>query len=136
MSYATISHVEARNTARPAFTATSRPNISQVAQYIQETAAEVDAALTDGGYSAPVDMALVPSTVQMRLQYINSVGAAYHAEASAQTSVKREEFQQMWQSALKMLRSGELPGMPKDSAQSLPRTNPVATPFFQRDMEL
>ena len=138
MAYASITHVQNHIPART-FTSTSKPTATGVAQFLDEAAGCMDSALTAAGYSVPVPMGTtsVASSVQAELQKINAVGACYMVEAAAPVSSgRREEFQQMWESALKMLEKGELPGLAKDSGSSSPRTNAVATPFFTRDMIL
>lgn len=142
MSYATLAHVQAQNSGRPTFTSSTKPSASQVILFLHEAAGMMDAALVRNGYGVPV-FALgsipvdVPTVSQMYLQTANAVGAAYMVEASAQTSDRRERFEQMWQSMLKALETKEVPGLGKDAAQSMPRYAPHgASPYFSRDMEL
>lgn len=139
MAYATIFHVQARNPNRT-FSATSKPNVpTQVTLYIDEAAGMMDLALSKGGYSPPIEMGgSTPSTVQQLLEKINADGAAYMVEAAAQSSVRRDEFQQMWEAGLKMLEAGELPSISGGAGQGIPRsaTSGTATPIFTIDMEL
>lgn len=139
MGYCTVIHVEARNAARGAFSGSSIPNASQVAGYCMDSAAIMDDAMSQGGYIVPIAASSIASTVQQWLQYTNSVGAALLVEESAQVSTKADDFQKAWNSALKMLKAGELPGLPFDALGhgGNPRSSfSVATPFFARDMDL
>lgn len=135
MAYADIEDVQARNPVRRPYTASSAPNIDQVNKFIDEAAGEIDQALTKAGYAAPISTT-APSSVLLTLRKANAVGGAYYAEWAAPNSDRREELEDMWQTALKMLASSEL-AMPKDYQQSRARSAPVASPpFFTRDMVL
>lgn len=139
MAYCTVAHVEVRNAARGVFSATSKPNASQVVGYVNDAAALMDEAMFDGGYSVPIVACSVPSTTQQWLQYTNSVGAAVMVEESAQVSTKQDEFVKAWNAALKMLKAGGLPGVTPTGAGpgAIPRSSfSIATPYFSRDMNL
>lgn len=137
MAYASIPHVVAVNAARGGFTATSIPNSTQVVMFIDEAAGMMDSMMTRNKYSVPIDLTSAPSSVCAELQRMNAVGAAYMVECSAQVTSKKDEFQSMWESALKMLEEDELPGIEKTSSTALPRFDDgYPTPMFFRDMDL
>lgn len=137
MAYATVYHVEAINSARGAFTANTHPSATQCVMFIDQCAGKMDSAMLKGGYAVPIDLSVAASSAQAELQNINAVGAAYMVEASAQVGPKRDEFQSMWISAIKMLEEGNLPGLAQDSDTSLPRFDAsYPTAMFHRDMDL
>lgn len=134
MAYATTSHVTARNPERT-FSVTSKPSTTQVGGFLDEAAAIIDSILIDAGYSLPVSPPASggASSAWVTLQNANAVGAWYMTEWAAQTSDKRSESEDMWQSAQKMLRTMQL-DIPKDAGESLPRgPTTTATPFFTID---
>lgn len=137
MAYATVFHVEAINSARGEFTANTHPSATQCVMFLDQCSGKMDSAMLKGGYAVPVDLTVAASSVKAELENINAVGAAYMVEASAQVGPKRDEFQNMWQSALKMLEEGNLPGLAQDSNTSLPRFDAgYPTAMFHRDMDL
>lgn len=134
MAYCDITKVEARNPIRAAFSATSKPSASQVHVFIEECAGIIDTVLAEANYATPIPTA-APSSVLLTLEYANSVGGAYMAEWAAPVSDRRKEYEDMWESALKMLGSVEFAGLERDSSTSLPRQGPIASPpFFTRTM--
>jgi hypothetical protein len=138
MAYATVFHVEAKNAARGVYTANTVPNATQVIQFIEEAAGKIDACLHEAGYSTPISASGTPSSVLLQLQHINAVGAAFMVETSARTSMKekRDEFEEMWKGACKMIKSGDLPGLDKSAAESHPRGSGNATAMFTATMVL
>lgn len=135
MAYASITHVQNLNAARGIFDGNSKPNATQVYEFIDQAAGMIDGALTQAGYSVPIVAA--PTAAALILENANAIGGAYFAECSSQTTTKREQFQQMWEAALKMLANTELPGVSKDESQARIRQGPIASPpFFTRDMSL
>lgn len=138
MAYASIIHVVAHHPARPTYTATSVPNASYVAMMIDEAAAVLDFALTKGGWDSPL-LSSAPSSVKAFFQMANSYGAISMIEPGAQASHNRSTFYEMWQSAVKMIEIGQLPGMDKNPDESLPRYGRDSCgsgPFFHRGMIL
>lgn len=136
MAYCDITHVEARNVGRAPYSASTRPTASQVSIFIAQAAAEMDTALTEGGYSVPIATD-VASMVTLRLQQINALGANYFIEQSAQVSHHLEDWEQQWEKALAMMRCGEFAPLLQDSDTSLPRYAPACgSPMFSIDMEL
>lgn len=136
MAYCGIEAVEARNPVRGQYTRSTKPNASQVVRFINEIAGEIDMALINAGYAVPVATVGLASSVAVFLESANAAGAAYKVEWAAPTSDRRGEYEDMYQSALKMIGRGELPGLGKDAAASNPRGAPIATSLFQRDMDL
>lgn len=120
MAYATPTQVFALDTGRT-YTPTSKPNASQVSQYITQTAAELDGILRTRGYTVPV-----PTTATSAydlLSGFNAYGAISLVEQSAPTKGgKAEGWQKMWEDAKKMLSCGDLElDAPRDSSISSPR---------------
>jgi hypothetical protein len=136
MAYASITHVQAHNAGRGAYTSSTKPTASQVVQFIDEAAGEIDIALAAGGYNVPLPSS-VPSSVAAYLQKTNAYGALCFIESSAQVSHNRDDYCSMFKQALKMFERGRLPGLEKDSDVGLPRGDATATPpYFTRDMQL
>lgn len=121
MAYASPIHVAAYNAARATYNQQTKPTVDQVGIFLDECAAEIDVVLRTQGYALPV-----PTTATSALKFlegVNAVGAAWKVEVSAPTSDNPELYEQMYRSAMKMLTKGvEFTDIPKDSAQSLPRS--------------
>lgn len=135
MAYCDITHVQAHNAGRGVYSAQSKPTASQVMMFIDEASSEIDMALVEGGYSAPVIASA--STARIYLQKVNALGALCSVESSAQVSHNDADFCSTYRSALKMIAKGSLiPGLAKDGQTALPRQSvSVATPpFFTRKM--
>lgn len=134
MPYATLSHVQARTPLR-VFSATSVPSASQVAMFLDDTAAELDAMLQAAGYQLPVP---VTATVALRLlQNVNTVGAWALVEEAAPVGKDAERARKEWARLQAQLdphgkgASLELPGVPRqaDSAYAAGgRTTSGASP--------
>lgn len=124
MAYATVYQVLARNAARATYTATSVPNTTQVVEFLEEAAGQLDAWLYDGGYAAPFASAIavgqVSTSAQMLLQRWNALGAALAVEESAQQSDRLPAFQKMWDEVKKACVSQDLP-LPILSGKAFPR---------------
>lgn len=137
MAYATLSHVVAHHPARwpsGAITGSSVPNASQVALLLDEAAAELDFSLARAGYESPL-LSSVPSSVRAFFQKANAQGALCMLESGAQQEHNRNDFCAMFREAKKMIESGQIPGLDKDDAESLPRYDISGTPpYFTRDM--
>jgi hypothetical protein len=139
MAYASITHVVAHHPARPTYTATSVPNVTHVAIMIDEAAAALDFALVKGGWDAPL-LSSAPSSVKAYFQMANAYGAISMIEPGAQASHNRSTFYDLYKSALKMVETGQLPGMDRNDAESLPRhaLDPAVPsgPLFSYDMNV
>lgn len=134
MAYATLIHVEAKNPQRGVFTPNTKPNASQVAGFIDEAAGIIDTILTYANYDTPVDLTTAATSAKLVLRNANAVGAAYMAEWAAPVSDRRKEYEDMWESAQRMLRTMTL-DLPRNASESLPRMpDSATTPFFSRDM--
>lgn len=137
MAYCNITHVEARNVGRGPYSTTTKPTASQVSLYICDAAADIDFALSQGGYNAPIGTVGTPTATWNALRSINSLGASFYIENAAQTSDRRDGMAKAWEAALEMLRSTRLPGMEKESDLSLPRYKPsCGSPLLSIDMSL
>lgn len=135
MAYATITHLLYHNPARPTYTATSVPNASAAVMYLDEAAAELDFALTRGGYDSPL-LSSAASSVKAYFQKANAYGALWMIESGAQVGHNRDEYQSFFVNALKLISNSELPGLDRNAEQSIPRFDGSATPpFFTRDTQ-
>jgi hypothetical protein len=133
--YATPTQVYALNTGRN-FTATSKPNIAQVQQFIDQTAGVIDGILAEKAYTLP--LATSATAARVSIEFYNALGAACLVERSAPTSdERRQEACEMWRNAQDMLRSGavEFPDLERSTSTDMPRSSFPATPMFTRDME-
>ena len=134
MAYATVADVQQQNVTRT-LSGSSRPNIDQVLDWLEQTGAVIDGLLREAGYSLPI-----PATATQTLKLLegyNALGAAAMVEWGAPTSDRRKEAQELWDGAQKMLRDELLSlDIPRDEDLHTVRSAPVATPYFTRDMEL
>lgn len=132
MAYTTASAVAARDTGRT-FSATSRPNLDQVDDFILDAAAELDGILRSRGYSTPVPTS---ATSAFRLLHsYNNLGAICAVESVAVNSSKEKAACEAWEAAKKMLRDGDIElDAPKDPGQSSVRgrSSFPATAMFTR----
>jgi hypothetical protein len=141
MGYCALEDVAELNTGRT-FSATSRPTASQVVDYIEQTAAVIDAVLRGQGYNLPVPT--TATSVLKLLEGYNALGAACMVEQGAPTARRNGgsrggdlDVCAMWRAAQKMLADGTLDlELPLEANEHLPRTGPSATPFFSRSMDL
>lgn len=133
--YATIANVSAL-AAKRVFTATSIPNTSQVAMFLEHAQAEVDGILAGDGYAVPV---ATTATISLKLlERIVTLGAWAQVEKSAQVSENAKEALAMWDSARTELVKGtlQLADAPRLGGENFARAQFAATAFFERDMEL
>lgn len=120
MGYVNATTVYARDTGRT-FTATSRPATSQVGEFIEQTAAELDGILRQRGYTIPV--ATTATSALKLLEHYNALGAAAMIEQAAPThGGKRDDAFKLWEECKKALMSGKVElDAGKDSTQTKPR---------------
>lgn len=133
MAYCDITKVQARNPIRDLYSQTTKPSASQVYVFINECAGIIDTVLAEANYATPISTTAA-SSVLATLEYVNAVGAAYMVEWAAPVSDRRKEYEDMWESALKMLETVEFAGLARDSDTSRPRGSIASPPFFTRDM--
>ena len=120
MAYASQSDIEAQNPKRTYGVAT-KPTATQVGEYINSIAAEIDNVLSSQGYAIPVTS---PANFVTHLKQLNAYGAAALAEyamfpeaANVGETPHGAILWKMYQAGLKALRDGEIPaGVPKSSA--------------------
>jgi hypothetical protein len=123
------------------FTATGRPNASQVDQHLLAVADELDAALGRADYTTPISTA---ATVALNvLRHWTSIGAAMHVAAGmpqGQDSKHLEFLERRFTVILNGIDAGNLslPGdAGRDTELALPRYPAAgpsgASPFFARD---
>jgi hypothetical protein len=133
--YATVGDVRSLNTART-FSATSRPDIADVVNYLTETAAVLDGILSARNYALPVP--ITATTALELLSYYNAIGAWCLSEQAAESSPHRDAAAKAWENAQRMLRDGliEPVGLTRDTTTGRARAAGVPTAWFRRDMEL
>lgn len=130
MAYATVSHVQAKTIGRPTYTATSPVTDTQVIEFLEDTAVEIDAILRARGYTVPV-----PTTATSALRLLqngNTLGAAALVEAAAPVPHTSAEYaRKLWEEFQKMLWKGGLElDLAKDAGEALPRHGTPAPPMF------
>lgn len=136
MPYASIPHLIMHHAARSTYGASTRPTASEALGMIAEAGAQLDFALTKAGYDSPL-LSSAPSSVAAFFQRANAYGALCMIESSAGQQHNKTDFCAMFREAVKMIETGELPGLVKDEAQSAPRFDSSASPpFFTRLMWL
>ena len=131
MGYATVMDVHQLNTGRPTYTASSKPTASQVIDFLEQSAAKIDAVLRGRGYSLPV--ATGATSALKLLEGCNAAGAHALVEQGAQSSDRREAAMKLWQDCLAMLREGELEldsGI--DASSGVVAYSPAPSPVFER----
>lgn len=135
MAYASLPDVSSF-AAKRVFGATSIPSASQVAEFIDFTAADIDSILSADGYALPVPT--TASIALLMLKRLNAVGAYAMVEHAAQTSVDVDRAQKMWDDARTEFKSGgvSLYDLPRLGGENFARSQSAATPFFTRNMLL
>ena len=132
MGYATVMDVHQLNTGRPTYTASSKPTASQVIDFLEQSAAKIDAVLRGRGYALPV--ATGATSALKLLEGCNAAGAHALVEQGAQSSDRRESAMKLWQDCLTMLREGELElDSGSDAASGVPAFSAAPSPIFQRE---
>lgn len=132
MGYATPTQVYVRHPGRT-FTATSKPSTGEVADAIDQTAAELDGILRARGYSLPI--ATTATGTLKLLEGYNALGADVLVEQAALSGSgegKRSAAWKAWEAAKKMLATGQVElDADRDSDQALPRHDTtVGTSIF------
>jgi hypothetical protein len=126
MSYCSVQDVAALNVARTLGQG-NNPTTAQVQIYINMVAGEIDAILTNKGYTVPVSP-LYPEAVNF-LNGINAKGAWALMEAASPTSTNLDRAEKAYAEALKMLNDAQtIMDVPKDVARAEPRGPGVTTP--------
>lgn len=135
MAYATIGDVSAL-AAKRVFGATSIPSASQVAEFLDFTAADLDSILSADGYALPVPP--TASIALLALKRLNAIGAWVQVEHAAQVSVDVDRAQKLWDEARTEFKAGgvSLYDLPRLGGENFARSMSAATPFFTRDMAL
>jgi hypothetical protein len=135
MAYASISNVSVL-AAKRTFGATSIPNSSQVAEFLDNTSSELDSILSGDGYQVPVPT--TASIALLALRRLTALGAWVQVEHSAQVSVDLDRAVKAWEQAKTDLIRGRvgLVDAPRLAGQNFARAQSAATPFFTRDMVL
>lgn len=105
MGYASIQNVQARDPTL-VFTATSTPNASQVAQFIEDTAAELDGILAARDFSVPVPTTATQAFALLRSY--NALGANALVQEASPTSRSRDQARALWEDCKKALRAGDI----------------------------
>lgn len=133
MGYATISHIAALNAARP-ITATSRPNLDQVAGFLDETSAVIDAILSGRGFSLPI-----PTTATAALKLLEGYNAKLAwpmVERAAPVHPQADAADKAAMYAEKMLQSMEPPQLSRDAATTRARHGGTGSSVLSRDLML
>lgn len=124
--YATLGDVQALNAARN-LTATSVPNSSQVAQFLQFSGAQIDSILVEKGYSLPVPT--TATAALMLLERVNAQGGYAMTERSAAASPHADTAEKAYAAALEMLEAAStILDIPKSVARSSPRGPGLTVP--------
>lgn len=139
MGYATVADVQALNTARGTFTASSNPNLTQVSGFLDQTAAVLDGLLLAQGYQLPLPSDGSASSALALLTHYNALGAHALTERAAKSSPLVAEAEKLWEATQQMIVNGQvtLPGVIRDTQRVRPRgPDPCGSPFFSRHMWL
>jgi hypothetical protein len=132
-AYANVDDV-VRLTQGRTYTASSRPTVDDVVQWLSSTKTELDGMLRRGGYEVPVDT--TATSALALLAHGNALGAACLVETSAPTSDRRAMACKLWTEFKASVLAGSLElDTTKDATNSAPRSNAAnqATPMFYRD---
>lgn len=129
MAYVTPTAVFARDTGR-VFNQTSKPTASQVSEYVDQVAGEIEGVLRKQGYAIPI--ATGATSALAYLENLNAMGAACLIQQSATTPGNQANWCKMYADALKMLAAGnvQLEAGTVDAEVGLPRQRTRATSMF------
>jgi len=133
-SYANIDDVVRLVQGRE-FTASSKPAISDVVDWLNSSAVEIDGLLRRGGYGLPVPT--TATAARALLAHGNALGAACLIESSAPTSSRAQMACKLYETFKKSILAGDLElDAAKDGTSSSPRSNAAnqATGMFTRSM--
>ena len=135
MSYCAIGDVQALNTTRDTYSASTNPSSTQVGTFITNIAAEIDAALAANRVLTPVT---APASFLTFLLHLNALGAAALAEEAAfpefdggpGTTTQGQRYYKQYQDGLKGLKDGSLidPSAATASTSTLARTYQTDNP--------
>lgn len=136
MAYCTTSDVQALNTKRPAYSASTTPTSTQVSSFVDQIAAEIDTVLEGRGFTTPVTSATTSEKFVAWLLALNARGAAALAEqaqfpdrASVQGTVgSASVYWAQYREGLKYLKEGAIPGGGGDTAP-----NPLPFSFREKN---
>jgi phage gp36-like protein len=135
LAYATVADVAALAALRT-FTASTRPNTTEVTGFLEDAQGVLDSILAARGYQLPVP--ITATNALDLLEHYTAVGAWAMVEAAAPTSDAREIAERAWMNAQKMLRDGliEPVGLSQVTTTVTPRAGFAPTAMFCRDMAL
>jgi len=135
MGYCTPSQVGALDQGRMPFTASSRPALTEVQQFIDQTAAEIDSILGGAGWDMPVPT--TASSAYTLVSYFNALGADALVQRAAQSSDRVDTAAAAWESARQTLKTVNLIGVAMTGAEGPPTNTrypqPVASAMFTLD---
>ena len=126
--YCTPSDVASLNRARAAAIGVgNNPTFQDLQGYILMTAGEIDAILTNKGYTVPVNSASYPAAGAL-LNMVNAKGAYAMMEEASPSSQNLDRALAAWEAAKKMLADAKFVlDAPQDMARSEPRGPWVTT---------
>jgi hypothetical protein len=127
-----------RHVSIATWTASSKPNLTQIGEFITDASNELDGKLAALNYSTPVATGATQASDLLRTW--TGVGAAYFAVCAMPNGDKHVgPLERRWTAILTMLDEGEvkLPGVSTDSASGRIRSASVdvcsgASPYFTR----
>lgn len=133
--YAGIEDVRSHLSFVPTFTATGRPNATQVSQFLADAANDLDVALQLADYSLPI--ATSATMAQDTLRTWNAIGAAYYtalAMPQGSDSKHAKDLGDRWTVLLKAVQEGDtvLP-LDLDTSRALPRHGGTPSSRFSTD---
>jgi hypothetical protein len=139
-SYASTTDVQL-HVSVATYTASSRPNLTQVGKFIDDAANTIDSKLAALNFSTPVATGATQAFELLRTW--NGVGAAMYAVAALPQGDKGTHLpflERQWSAILTMLDEGDvsLPGVSTDTTTGLVRSPAYAatggaSPYFTRD---
>lgn len=123
-AYASTIDVLAHLTVATTFTASSRPQATQVHRHLINASEEIDSALGLADYSTPVST--TATAAMQTLRHYTAIGAAMYSTAahpSGEQSKHIDFLRERWTAILSGISDGEisLPGVGRDSSRSVPR---------------
>lgn len=127
MAYATVFHVEAQTTRQ--FTASSKPQATQIVTLLDNVAAEIDSILRSTGFSLPV--ATTATSALELLEYYNALGVAARVQDLAPSGRPDDTVKDEWDRARAMLAAGNVDlGADKSADTSFARWGGSPTAMF------
>lgn len=128
MAYCTITNVQGLNPKRPTYSGSTTPTSTQVEQFIDDIAAEIDSILEGRSYTTPVTAGTTSAKFLEWLEALNARGAAALAEQAQFPELAGQlggtgagsQYWKQYREGLAYLKNGAIPGGSSGDDLALP----------------